>query len=251
MSKTAFITGGSRGIGRACVKRFAEAGYSIAFTYNEREDAAFDLRDEIVSRSSEESVLAIKLDFDAEDFSARLKESMEAAKTYFGIKSFDVLILNAGTWTGGLLRDMAPSDIDRLLNVNLRSQIYAAKEFSTGMIEAGGGSIVIISSIWGLTGASCESVYSATKAGLIGFGKSLAQELGPAGVRVNMIAPGVIDTDMNSGYSEEEMQALAENTPLRRIGRPEDVASAAFFLSSDEAGFITGQVLGVDGGIIS
>ena len=118
------------------------------------------------------------------------------------------------------------------------------------MVSKGAGAIILISSIWGQSGASCETVYSATKAGIIGFGKSLALELGPAGVRVNVVAPGVIDTDMNKGYTGEELTEMIDSTPLGRIGDPEDVAEGVFFLASEKASFITGQVLGIDGGII-
>ena len=241
--KSVFITGGSRGIGAACVRLFASSGWKVAFTYNKERGYAEDLAGEF----DRERVVALQLDL-TEGYD-EVSEKVRDASIYLGVDSFDSVIVNAGVSRSGIISDMSQGDINHLLIVNLRGAIHTAKAVVPAMVKKGSGSIVFMSSIWGIKGASCESVYSATKGGIIAFGKSLAQELGPSGIRVNVIAPGVIDTDMNRGYSVEEIMELTERTPLGRIGLPEEVAKTALFLSSDDASFITGQVLTVDGGI--
>lgn len=242
--KSVFITGGSRGIGAACVRLFASFDWKVAFTYNTRRDLAED----IVSEFDKERVVALPLNL-AGDY-GKVEEVVKAASVYLGIDAFDGAIINGGISKSGIITEMSVSDICRLMDVNLRGAIYTAKALLPSMISKGSGSLVFMSSMWGLSGASCESVYSATKGGLVAFGKSLAKEVGPSGIRVNILAPGVIDTDMNKGYSVEEMMELTGKTPLCRIGLPEEVADSCFFLCSEEASFITGQVLEVDGGIM-
>ena len=158
------------------------------------------------------------------------------------------MVCNAGISASGLITDMSDEDVDNLIGINLVGTINVSRKAVAHMVEAKKGSIVMISSMWGQRAASCESVYAATKAGIIGFARSLAAELGPSGIRVNVVSPGVIATDMNSEYSEADISALAEETPLGRIGLPEEVAEAVYYLASDKASFINGQVLGVDGG---
>ena len=162
----------------------------------------------------------------------------------------DALICNAGTAYTGLFQDMTVDEWDDLFALHSRGAFLATRAFLPGMLSRREGSILYISSMWGQVGASCEVAYSACKAALIGMTKALAKECGPSHVRVNCIAPGVIETDMLSGYSKEDLAALADETPLQRLGNPRDVARAALFLSGREADFITGQVLGVNGGFV-
>ena len=162
----------------------------------------------------------------------------------------DALICNAGISYTGLLQDMTVSQWDELFAVHVRGAFLATRAFLPGMISRQSGSILYVSSMWGQVGASCEAAYSACKAALIGLGKALAKEAGPSGVRVNCLCPGVIQTDMLREYSQEDLRILADDTPLCRLGTPQDVARAAFFLSSQDASFITGQVLGVNGGFV-
>ena len=238
MRKSVFITGGSRGIGAACVELFSKNGFSVAFAYGSDDRAA----QKLVAKTS---ALAIKADVsDAK----QIEKAFDQARTYFGISSFDVVVCNAGISASGLITDMSDEDVDNLIAINLVGTINMSRKAALHMVEAKKGSIVMISSMWGLRAASCESVYAATKAGIIGFARSLAAELGPSGIRVNVVSPGVIATDMNSEYSEADISALAEETPLGRIGLPEEVAEAVYYLASDKASFINGQVLGVDGG---
>ena len=254
MKKSVFITGGSRGIGEACVRKFHKEGWNVAFTYEKENEKANILLDELLKNEEDSgcyegegsSLIALQMDLRTP---ASIKNAVEEAKAKLGIDAFDGAVLNAGGWIGGLIQDMSDKDINELVSVNLTGQMILARELTPGMISERRGSIVLVSSMWGITGASCESVYSATKSGLIGFGKSLAAELGPSNVRVNVVAPGVIDTDMNKGYSAEEMEVLREAAPLGRIGEPTEVAEGIYFLTSDASGFITGQVLGIDGGI--
>lgn len=258
MRKTVLITGGSRGIGAACVMKFAQEGWNVVFTYNTNAEAAEGVRREAIERiaeingadDAEERVICFSLDLGTHNSSERIDEILREAKTYFGTGSVDCCICNAGISRSGLLSEISREDIEELISVNLNGAILTAKAVTSDMVSKREGSIILVSSMWGERAASCETVYSATKAGLIGFGKSLASELGPSGVRVNIIAPGLIDTDMNKGYSQDELKELIDKTPLGRIGTPEDVANGAYFLASDNASFITGQVLDIDGGIV-
>ena len=257
MRKTVLITGGSRGIGAACVRKFAQEGWNVVFTYNTNAEAAEGVRREAIESiaktngadDAEERVISFPLDLRAESSAERLDEILRNAKTYFGVPSVDCCICNAGVSKSGTISQIAGEDIEELISVNLNGALFTAKAVASDMISKREGSIILISSMWGERAASCETVYSATKAGLIGFGKSLASELGPSGVRVNVVSPGLIDTDMNKGYSQDELNEIINKTPLGRIGTPEDVAKGVFFLASQDASFITGQVLGIDGGL--
>ncbi|MBE5777490.1 MAG: SDR family oxidoreductase [Clostridiales bacterium] len=236
--KTVFITGGSRGIGRALVRAFAKENYRVAFTYLSSHEAALAL-------SKETGALAIRCDAGDD---AQMQSAINRALSAFG--HLDAVIHNAGTAHTSLVQDMTAEEFDSLYRVHLRGAFLLCKYALPAMISRQSGSVIFISSMWGQVGASCESAYSACKAGLIGFGKALAQEVGPSRVRVNCICPGVIDTDMLAPYSEEDKQALREETPLQRLGTPEDIAASALFLCSEKASFITGQVLGVNGGFV-
>jgi 3-oxoacyl-[acyl-carrier protein] reductase len=234
--KTVFITGGSRGIGRAMVKLFSERGYSVAFTYNSSECQANEL-------SLLTGALAIKADSSSEK---EVKNAVKIAKEKLG--NVEILINNAAVSSFSLFTDITLEEWNKTFAVNVNGAFLYSRELLGDMINNKSGRIINVSSMWGITGSSCEVHYSATKAALIGMTKALAKEVGPSGITVNCIAPGVIDTEMNKSISEEDMDALKNETPLMRIGSPEEVAEAAFFLAGDGAAFITGAVINVNGG---
>ena len=236
--KRVLITGGSRGIGRAMVELFAREGHAVAFTYKSSDDKAREL-------SEKTGAIAIKADSECE---CDILRAVEYARENIG--DIDVLINNAAVSSVGTLSDISILEWNRVMNTSVTASFLYSKAVLSQMLKKKCGRIINISSIWGLVGASCEVHYSTAKAALIGFTKALAKELGPSGITVNAIAPGVINTDMNSAFSAEDMAALAEETPLGRIGEPEEVAAAALFLASDAAGFITGEVINVSGGFV-
>ncbi|MBE5787742.1 MAG: SDR family oxidoreductase [Clostridiales bacterium] len=236
--KNVLITGGSRGIGAEMVRHFAQAGCRVAFTYLSSVEKAQAL-------ARETDALALRCDARSE---ADAREMGERLRREWG--HADAVIVNAGVSHTGLFQDMTAAQWDDLFAVHVRGAFLTAREFLPGMISRQAGSILFVSSMWGQVGASCECAYSACKAALIGLTKSLAKEVGPSHVRVNCIAPGVIDTDMLQGYTQDDLTALCDETPLGRLGTPRDVARAALFLSGEEASFITGQVLGVNGGFV-
>lgn len=236
LSKTVLITGASRGIGRACAVEFAKAGYRVAIDYNKSENQAKAL----VAELQAQGVDADCFKADVSDFN-QVNNLVSWAKERFG--SIDVLINNAGISVAGLLTDLTNGQWEDLRGVCLDGTIYCSKAVLSDMIKRQNGCIINISSVWGVRGASYEVAYSSVKAGIIGLTLGLAKEVAPSKIRVNCIAPGVIDTDMSRCY---DLEALALDTPLGRVGQPEEIAKAALFLA--EADFITGQVLGVDGG---
>ncbi|HCQ5549431.1 TPA: SDR family oxidoreductase [Clostridioides difficile] len=241
--KTVLITGGARGIGKAMSKTFAKEGYNVLVNFNKSENEA----KELYTRLNEEN-FSIKL-FKA-DVSNR--EDVENMVDYC-IKEFgglDVLVNNAGISQDKLFTDITDVDWDNMMNINLKGSFYCSQVALKYMISEKKGNIINISSIWGISGASCEVHYSITKAGIIGMTKALAKEVGPSNIRVNSIAPGVINTDMLSGYNEEDIDILVEETPLMRLGTPEDIANCAIFLASDKSNFITGQVISPNGGFV-
>ncbi|MCQ2428318.1 MAG: 3-oxoacyl-ACP reductase FabG [Clostridia bacterium] len=239
MQRKVIITGGSRGIGAACVKKFASTGDCVAFLYRSCDESA-----EEISKITHS--LHIKCDItDYNICSGKIAEAVSA------LGGCDILINNAGVSHIGLLQDMTDADIDRVLNSDLSAAIRITRDVVPEMIRAHSGCIVNIGSVWGEHGASCEAVYSAAKAGLRGFTKALAKELGPSGIRVNCVEPGVISTDMNAALAPEILTELSDETPLGRLGTPEEVAEAVFFLASDAASFITGAILPVNGGFPS
>ncbi|WP_246963226.1 elongation factor P 5-aminopentanone reductase [Clostridioides difficile] len=241
--KTVLITGGARGIGKAMSKAFAKEGYNVLVNFNKSENEA----KELYTRLNEEN-FSIKL-FKA-DVSNR--EDVENMVDYC-IKEFgglDVLVNNAGISQDKLFTDITDVDWDNMMNINLKGSFYCSQVALKYMISEKKGNIINISSIWGISGASCEVHYSITKAGIIGMTKALAKEVGPSNIRVNSIAPGVINTDMLSGYNEEDIDILVEETPLMRLGTPEDIANCAIFLASDKSNFITGQVISANGGFV-
>lgn len=230
------ITGGSRGIGAECVRRFAAEGNVVSFIYNNSDGQAGEL-------SRETGALPIKAD--VSDLNA-LKLAVTVAAAKMG--GVDVLVNNAGVSLIKLFTDVSDEELQRVFNVNLVGASVAAREVAGIMVKEHFGRIINIGSVWGRVGASCEAVYSASKAGLEGLTRALAKELGPSGITVNCIEPGVIDTEMNSELDEETLHALCDETPLCRIGKTSDVADAVLWLASEKAGFVTGQVIGIDGG---
>jgi 3-oxoacyl-[acyl-carrier protein] reductase len=230
------ITGGSRGIGAACVRAFCQRGDAVAFIYQKDSTAAKAISDET-------GALAVQADISDPESVAHALVTIRAQ-----LGEIDVLINCAGVGQIKLFTDLTNDDWRCMMGVNLDSAFYLCRALAPAMIRGGWGRIVNVGSMWGKVGASCEVHYSATKAGLRGLTMALAKELGPSGITVNCVEPGVIDTDMNAALTEEDRAALCDETPLCRIGRPEEVASAIVFLASEDAAFITGQCLGVDGG---
>ncbi len=235
MSKKVLVTGASRGIGYAIAESFALHGYEVFATYNKTSDTLPALSDALAAHGA--SLIPIHCDVSSE-------ESIK--KMFSEIEDIDILVNNAGIAHVALLSDITTDDWDRIFDTNLKSVFLTIKEASKSMIAKQSGKIINISSVWGLYGGACESHYSATKAGMIGLTKALAKELGPSGICVNCIAPGVIDTDMNADLSAEDIAELCDRTPLGKIGKPSDVAHAALFLA--EADFVTGEVISVGGG---
>ena len=236
--RNVLITGGSRGIGAEMVRLFSEKGYKVAFTYKNSDAAAAAL-------SLKTGALAIKADNASE---AEILSAVKIAQEKIG--NIEILINNAAVSSFGLITDMTLDGWRAMFSVNLDAAFLYSKYLLPAMINNRFGRIINISSMWGTVGASCEVCYSSTKAALIGFTKALAKEVGPSLVTVNAIAPGVIDTEMNANISEADKQALSEETPLMRMGKTGEVAAAALFLASDEASYITGDVLNVSGGFV-
>ncbi len=236
--KTVLINGGSRGIGRAMVELFSSRGYKVAFTYKSSHDAASEL-------SSSTGALAIPADSAVE---SEVIAAVDRAERELG--SVDVLINNASISAFSLFTDITLDDWRSMFAVNVDGAFMFSRAVLPKMISKKQGRIINISSMWGITGSSCEVHYSTTKAAIIGMTKALAKEVGPSGITVNCIAPGVVNTEMNSALTAEDMDALCAETPLGRISEPSEVAEAAFFLAGDGAAFITGEVLNVNGGFL-
>ena len=230
------ITGGTRGIGRACVERFTESGDKVAFIYKSCNSAANELSDK-------KGAYPIKADVSNP---SEIKRACAEALEYLG--GIDILVNNAGISYTGLFTEMSDVRFKEVMDTNLSSAFYFSRELSPFMISAKHGRIINIGSVWGKYGASCEVAYSASKAGVRGLTMALARELGPSGITVNCVEPGVIETDMNNIFDEETRRSLAASSALCRNGKADEVAEAVFFLASEKASFITAQMLGVDGG---
>ena len=243
MGRTVLITGASRGIGRAAAVIFAKNGFDVAVNYRRSEDKAKALIDELKG-------YGVKASAYRADVSDKYAVSEMFRKSESELGKITVLVNNAGIAEQALFTDITEEMWDRMFDVNVKGAYNCTQAALPSMIHEKYGRIVNVSSMWGISGASCEVHYSASKAALIGFTKALAKEVGLSRITVNCIAPGVIGTDMNSAIPKEIMETLKADTPLNRIGTPEDAAEAIFFLASDKAGFITGQVLSVDGGFI-
>lgn len=239
--KVAIVTGSSRGIGKYTAIELTKNGFSVVVNYNKSKHEANEVVDEISKLN--QSCISIKADVSNFDESEMLiNKSIEE----FG--KVDVLVNNAGISLNKMFQYVSENEWKNLFNVNVGSVFNCCSCISHHMISRKSGKIINVSSIWGIHGASMESHYSASKAAIIGFTKSLAKELGPSGISVNCVAPGVIDTDMNNNLTNEDMENLKEKTSLRRIGSPIDVAKCISFLASDDSNFITGEVIEVTGG---
>lgn len=242
--KTVIITGASRGIGSAAAIAFAKQGCNIVLNYNNSEEKALALA-KTIRDSYGVDVLAVKADVAS---SKQVNEMTEKALEQFG--KIDILVNNAGISQQKLFTDITDEDWRRMLDINLTGVFNCCRSVLPCMIRNHSGAIVNISSMWGQTGASCEVHYSAVKAGIIGLTKALAKEVGPSGIRVNCVAPGVVMTDMMNGFDDETIQQLKEEAVLNTLGTPKNIADAIAFLCSDKASFITGQVLSVNGGMV-
>jgi 3-oxoacyl-[acyl-carrier protein] reductase len=242
--KTAIITGASRGIGRGIAKVFVEQGCAVAFTYSSNQAAA----EALVAELSSQGVQVKGYQSNAADYEAAEQLIADVLKD-FG--SIDILVNNAGITKDNLLMRMSESDFDQVIEVNLKSIFNMTKAVQRTFLKQRKGSLIHMSSVVGVKGNAGQANYAASKAGIIGFSKSIALELGSRNIRSNVIAPGFIETEMTAQLSEEVVQGWRDGIPLKRGGQPEDVANACVFLASDLSNYITGQVLHVDGGMLT
>lgn len=235
--KTILVTGGSRGIGRAIVEKFAKEGYNVVLNYNKSEYVALDIAKQYKNVEIFKANVSNPKDVEA---------MVNFAEEKF--KKIDVLVNNAGISSSSLLQDLSLEEWNNLFEVNVTGTFLVTKNVLPNMISNKSGKIINISSVWGLVGASMEVAYSASKAAIIGFTKALAKEVGPSGITVNAIAPGIVMTDMVSNLTLDEFEEIRKDIPLERIGETSDISNTAFFLASEEANYITGQVISPNGG---
>lgn len=236
--KNVLVIGGSRGIGAETVRQFAQAGDRVVFTFHRSELEADAVRQQT-------GATPVRCDIKHSD---SVKIAVDKAVSVLG--HIDVLVCNAAVADYSLITDIDESRWEEIIDTNLNGVFYCIKQVLPSMISRKSGCIITLGSMWGQVGASCEVAYSAAKAGVIGLTKALAKEVGPSGIRVNCVSPGMIDTDMNSSVDPEAVAAIEDETPLCRTGQPAEVASVIRYLASDDAGFVTGQVVAVNGGLI-
>lgn len=241
--KVALITGSSRGIGKEIAKVFAKNGYSVVICYNKSKEDAQNLCEEIIKFGGRAIIFKVDVT-NIEDIKNMLKY------TIYCFGHIDVLINNAGIAHKALLIDEDMNEIDSIIDTNLKGTINVTKFALPYMLKNGGGKIINISSIWGSEGASCESVYSASKAGIIGFTRSIAKEYAYNNITANCICPGVVDTDMNKNLSEKELEELVESIPQKRMLKGEEIGELALFLANKTGDYITGQSIVIDGGLL-
>ncbi len=240
--KTVIITGASKGIGSHMAILFAEKGYNVVVNYNTSAESALLLQRSLAENGH--SVIAHKA-----NVANKLDVELMVKETLYNFGSVDVLINNAGIAGQSLFTDITELEWDNMININLKGVFNCCQAVLPTMISNKSGKIINISSMWGVTGASCEAHYAASKAGVIGLTKSLAKEVGPSGITVNCIAPGIIDTQMNSALPEDDIKSFIEGLPIKRMGTTMDIAKAALYLASDDASYITGQTICIDGGM--
>lgn len=241
--KTALITGVSGGIGKAIAKKFIEQGYFVVGQYNANEQSIVKFREELEKENKSDYFFAIKADLsNSQDIDNMMSTIQKSFKT------ISVLVNNCGIALYKLITDTTEQEWDKLFNVNVKSAFLITNKVLNSMISAKNGKIVNISSMWGVVGSSMEVAYSASKSALIGYTKALAKEVGLSGINVNCVCPGVIKTPMIAHLSDQDLVDLENQTPLARLGTPEDVANLVYFLCSEQASFITGQVICCDGG---
>ncbi len=237
MMKRVLITGGTGGIGRALIRVFLKKDYRVLFTYCSSDETARKLE--------KEGAVGYHCDF------KKTEEIEKACAEIFQTEeNIDVLINNAGVSSFGLFQELSNEEWNRVRAVNLDAPLFLCRAVIPGMITRKNGRIINISSMWGQVGASCEVAYSTAKAGLLGFSKALAKEVGPSGITVNCVCPGVIDTEMNACLGQKVLEELKNETPMGRLGTPEDVAGLCLWLAGENASFVTGQVLGINGGYV-
>lgn len=242
-NKTVIISGAAGGIGRSMVVLFAINGYNVLLSYNRSIEKA-----QLLYRKLKSKGLSIEL-FQA-DVTKRVQVDAMVDYCINQFGKIDILINNSGISQQKIFTDISEDEWDYMINVNLKGVFNCTQSVLKHMIQEKNGKIINISSIWGMVGASCEVHYSSAKAGVIGFTKALSKELGPSNIQVNCIAPGIIETDMLSSFSLEELKQLKDETPLMRLGKPKDIARCALFLASKNADFFTGQILSPNGGFV-
>lgn len=243
--KKVLITGASGGIGKACVYKFIENGYYVIAIYNSDISSVQEIKACLENQNKADCFCSYKCDFTNE---TSVQNTITEIKNSF--KSIDVLVNNAGVSLFKQINDTTVEEWNKLFDVNVKSYYSFSNLVLSGMIAKKEGKIVNVSSIWGVAGASCEVGYSASKSAIIGYTKALAKEVGYSGINVNCVCPGVIDTKMNSRLTKNDIEDIKSQTPMGRLGCPEEVAELIFYLSSDKANFITGQVITIDGGFI-
>ena len=241
--RVAVVTGGASGIGESIVRALCRDGFAVVINYNRSEAQAVALASELSAKGS--NVITIKADVSS---SEQVNEMMNTVKQILGTP--EVLVNNSGIAQHKLFTDITDDDWNTMIGTNLTGVFNACRAVLPFMIHEKNGRIINISSMWGQVGASCEVHYSASKAGVIGLTKALAQEVAPSGITVNCVAPGAIETKMMSSFSQEDIDCLCEEIPMGRIGLPEEIANVVAFLASDKASYMTGQVIGVNGGMV-